>query len=65
MVSGEGEQLRRRYFAETTGTQRTQSTRRKTRSSAAAPRRVLTQDDIVRGYEWKKGKFVVIEDDEL
>jgi DNA end-binding protein Ku len=72
MVSEGGEQLRRRYFADTAGTQKTRSagrSQRKTKDADGgqrpAPGRELTRDDIVRGYEWKKGKFVVLDDDEL
>ena len=71
LVSSEGEQLRRRYFAEKREPERTRRARRKGGGKTAAgngdgaSRRALTQDDIVRGYEWKKGKFVVVDDDEL
>src|SRR4051794_10666602 len=60
MVSTEGEQLRRKYFAEPQRTQRTRS-KNKGVTTAASNGRELTQDDIVRGYEWKKGKYVVLE----
>ncbi|HJQ18953.1 MAG TPA: Ku protein [Gemmatimonadaceae bacterium] len=69
MVDADGEQLKRRYFGETGG-RRTQKkarggTQNSDRSAHHASGRALTRDDIVRGYEWKKGKFVVLDDDEL
>jgi len=67
MVSGEGEQLRRRYFADKHEPRKTGRTQRKAKrpNDETATGRQLTRDDIVRGYEWKKGKFVVLDDDEL
>lgn len=66
MVSEDGEQLRRKYFA-STSTSHAPKGRKKKKEEGAADDvgRELSQDDIVRGYEWKKGKFVVVEDDEL
>ena len=58
MVSDDGQQLRRRYYSEPSG-------KDGKKRSAASRSRELTQDDIVRGYEWKKGQFVVLDDDEL
>ena len=68
MVGEDGQQLKRRYFAETRSTRTTRKTRTSKKTSASsAPSAVnaLGQDDIVRGYEYKPGKFVILEDDEL
>jgi DNA end-binding protein Ku len=62
MVSDRGEPLRRKYYAPRNSLPRSSP---KTRNSRSDDGRELTQDEIVRGYEWKKGKFVVLEDEEL
>src|SRR4051812_20634485 len=71
MVSDDGQQLRRKYFTAAASKKKT-AKGAKGRKHPKGPRLVeepvgqeLARTDIVRGYEVKKGKFVVVEDGEL